>query len=452
MDGNQQTLSVASKGNSSPTKRPGSQLPAAALPLMSRIRSALAVERPGGDAVPVPRDRIVLVTLGFPKFSETFIADKFLALADRGWDVHVAALRSDASQWTFFPEIQTRGDLRERLHVSRDLDQTLRSLNPKLIHFEFGSLARDWIHATRPVRAKTIVSFRGFDICHLGLDDSSFYRRVWKEADAIHLVSNSLWKRARVRGCPPNKPFFIINDAADEDFFTNDQRVYREGLGTAERPLRILSVGRLVWQKGYEYAIQAVNRLASEGISLEYRIIGDGDQRSAVLYTAHDLGIEHSVKLLGALPKKAVKGEMLQADVFLLASVTEGFGVSVIEAQATGLPVVCSDADGLVENVADGVTGFVVARRDPEALATKLKVLTRDRALRQRLGEAGRERAGAKFRLQNQLQQIEQMYRQVVDVRYQARQMSQELLAEDPPNYPRDEQQVWQQEATFSEP
>ena len=451
--GHQQKLFVATKAAGSSTKRSGNQLIAAALPLAARIRNAVRMEQDKTDVAPVPEGRVVLATLEFPKFSETFIVDKFLSLARRGWDVHLAALKSDRSQYAFFPELEADSDLRERVHISPDLDNTLRTLKPKLIHFEFGSLGRDWIMTGRSNQAKTIVSFRGFDICLLGLNDPAFYSSVWQEADAIHLVSRSLWHRATARGCPPSRRHFVIYDAADESFFDDDAegRAYRDGVGTPERPLRILSVGRLVWQKGYEYALQAVAQLADDGISFEYRIIGDGDQRSATMFAMHDLGIEDSVKLLGALPKQRVKSEMLEADLFLQASLTEGFGVSVAEAQAVGLPVVCSDADGLPENVLDGSTGFVVPRRDPGALAEKLRLLAVDRDLRQRLGEAGRARAAAEFRLQEQMARIEEMYRQVLDLRYQAALLNRALLAEGRPQYEPNHANMLEQELAFME-
>ncbi len=79
------------------------------------------------------------------------------------------------------------------------------------------------------------------------------------------------------------------------------------------------------------------------------------------------------------------------------------------------LPVVCTDADGLPENVADGETGFVVPRRNPAALAEKLEVLWRDPALRERMGKAGRRRVLEKFRLVDQLNRFERFFEQVLE-------------------------------------
>jgi colanic acid/amylovoran biosynthesis glycosyltransferase len=78
------------------------------------------------------------------------------------------------------------------------------------------------------------------------------------------------------------------------------------------------------------------------------------------------------------------------------------------------LPVVCSDADGLSENVADGQTGFVVPRRDARALADKLAVLADDPDLRRRLGEAGRQRVLTRFQRSDQIAALDHFYRSVL--------------------------------------
>jgi colanic acid/amylovoran biosynthesis glycosyltransferase len=101
------------------------------------------------------------------------------------------------------------------------------------------------------------------------------------------------------------------------------------------------------------------------------------------------------------------------ADVFLHPSISEGFGVVVLEAQSMALPVVCTDADGLKENVVDGVTGFVVLRRNPQALAEKLKTLMRDSALRLQMGYAGRNRVVTSFRVEDQISAWEQFFQSI---------------------------------------
>ncbi|HUO52957.1 MAG TPA: glycosyltransferase, partial [Gemmatimonadaceae bacterium] len=128
----------------------------------------------------------------------------------------------------------------------------------------------------------------------------------------------------------------------------------------------------------------------------------------------YQLGLVDRVTLCGAQPPALIRDEMLRADVFLHAAVSEGFGNAVMEAQSMMLPVVCTDADGLRENVSDGESGLVVPRRDPRALADAMARLAPEPALRQRMGESGRKRVLVKFRLADQIAAFGALYERVL--------------------------------------
>jgi colanic acid/amylovoran biosynthesis glycosyltransferase len=405
--------------------------------------------------------RIVLVVSSFPKLSETFIVNKFLGLLDRGWDVHVKCRPSPETEWRHFPGLAQRPDLRRRIHINRALDRRwlvalkfpfvllrclvtnttgtlsylykgcsafgfdvlrrfyldaeILALNPNLLHFEFGSLAAQRMYLKDLLGCKVIVSFRGYDLNYVGLEADDYYADVWRQADALHLLGEALWLQAQRRGCPPDKTLALIPPALDSKLFDRDVREHHEAVGTPERPFRILSLGRLEWVKGYDYALQAVKLLVEQGLACEYRIIGDGQEFEAVAFARYQLGLENEVQLTGSLsPDEALKN-MQWADVFLHSAVSEGFCNAVLEAQAMGLPVVCTDAGGLPENVADGETGFVVARRNPQKLADKLSLLASRPELRQRMGQGGRKRVQKLFRLEDQLGNFESLYRKVLE-------------------------------------
>jgi len=298
------------------------------------------------------------------------------------------------------------------------------------VHFEFGALATERMDLRELLGCRITVSFRGYDLNFVGLDQPGYFDAVWAGAAGLHFLGEDLWRRARRRGCPPDRFHMLIPPAIDVDFHKRDEaELSRKSEGS--RPLRILSVGRLEWKKGYENALLAIRRLLDRGVACEYRIVGDGDYLPAVAFMRRQLVLEGVVEVLGALPREDVRQEMQSADVLLHSAVSEGFCNAVIEAQSMELPVVCTDADGLRENVADGETGFVVPRRDPEALAAKLEVLARDPALRQRMGKAGRKRVLMNFRLSDQLDRLEDFYRQVLNgVRADA---GREESAEPPP-------------------
>jgi colanic acid/amylovoran biosynthesis glycosyltransferase len=295
------------------------------------------------------------------------------------------------------------------------LDEPLISQVPKLIHFEFGSLAVGRMYLKELLGCKTIVSFRGSDLNCVGLDNPDYYKEVWEKADALHLLGGDLWRRAQRRNCPSDKPRALIAPAIDLDFFDPGARQHTAVAGSPERPLRILSVGRLEWKKGYDYALEAVKLLKDSGVNYSYRIIGHGEYLESVSFTKHQLRLS-GVELLGARPRSEVRTQMLTADVFLHAAVCEGFCNAVIEAAAMRLPVVSSDADGLSENVIDGETGFVVPRRDANALCEKIALLASRPQLRQALGQAGRERARTHFRLEQQISAFNQLYERVISL------------------------------------
>jgi len=399
---------------------------------------------------------LALVVPVFPRISETFIVSKFLGLLERGWDVHIVAQKFDTQVWAAYPQLQKKPSAKRRVHstwphqpiglaamlflpgllfslftapcrtfryfrrgwgrfgwgILRQfyLDLPLIRLGPDIVHFEFGSLAVGRTHLKDLLDVKLSVSFRGYDLNYLGLDQPDFYGQVWNSLDGAHFLGEDLWQRAQMRGAPLALPHALIPPAIEIGAFPPAPPTAIGKLGTQGRPLRILSVGRLHWKKGYEYALQAVKTLIDQGIHCKFRIIGDGDRQAALFFARHQLGLTGVVDFLGGLPHNQVIEHLNWADVFLHAAVSEGFCNAVLEAQAVGLPVVCSDADGLRENIADGVTGFAVSRRDPHAMAEKLRLLAADGRLRQRMGQAGRMRAEGHFRLEQQMDAFEKFY------------------------------------------
>jgi colanic acid/amylovoran biosynthesis glycosyltransferase len=404
--------------------------------------------------------RVCLVVQSFPKASETFLVNKFLGLRERGWDVHVVCASSAEAEWQRFARLAEDPSIRGRVHkawpsrprwlaaaltvpslfvttlrstrgtcryVTRGfrrfgvdvfrrlyLDAAIVAVKADLIHFEFGALAADRVYLGDLLGAKTVVSFRGYDLNLSGLDDDQWYEGVWRDADRLHLLGHDLWRQARRRGCPSDKFHTLISPAIDSEFFDPGERTPAPVVGTSERPLRVLSVGRLDWRKGYEYSMAAVAQLEASGVCCEYRIVGEGEYLEPVAFARHQFGLDDVVDLRGVADRDEVRRHLRWADVYLHAAVSEGFCNSVVEAQAMALPVVCSDAGGLPENVVDGVTGFVVPRRTVAPIAEALERLARSPDLRRTLGEAGRRRAVERFNLADQIAAFERLYRETL--------------------------------------
>jgi colanic acid/amylovoran biosynthesis glycosyltransferase len=278
-------------------------------------------------------------------------------------------------------------------------------------HFEFGvyGVHAYYLKKIFPER-KFIISFRGYDLNYIGLADPNFYKNVWDNFDGFHFLGNDLKHRAIKRGYPGSKNETIIPPAIDTSVFNPGDRTK-----VSHNKLIILSVGRLTWKKGHEYGIRAVALLKAQNISFEYHIIGAGEHLQAIQFTISELGLENDVKLLGRKDAAEIRTALSTANVFLHPAVSEGFCNAVLEAQAMGVPVICTNADGLRENIEDSVTGFFVPKWDVQAMAEKLEWCWRNKEKLQDMGNAGIKRVHEKFRLDQQINSFDSFYRDLLE-------------------------------------
>jgi phosphatidylinositol alpha-1,6-mannosyltransferase len=156
----------------------------------------------------------------------------------------------------------------------------------------------------------------------------------------------------------------------------------------------LLTVARLLAcepGKGIDTVIRALPRLLDSFPNLYYVVIGDGDDRPSLEKLAVECGVAGRVLFPGSRAG-SLRGCYEAADVFVMPSRQEGFGIVFLEAMAAGKPVVGAACGGAIEAVADGETGFLIDYGDVPALETRLAALLADDGLRRRMGEAGRRK------------------------------------------------------------
>jgi glycosyltransferase involved in cell wall biosynthesis len=170
-------------------------------------------------------------------------------------------------------------------------------------------------------------------------------------------------------------------------------------------PVEILSVGRLVAFKGFEYLIEACEQLRQRSIQFHCEIIGDGPMREKLRHNIAELRLDGWVTLVGALPQDCVLEKLRGCDIFALASTTDDNGASdifptvILEAMASARPVVSTTLAGIPESVVDRETGLLVPAGESGLLADGLETLCRDGELRARYGAAGRARVEQHFQV-----------------------------------------------------
>ena len=178
----------------------------------------------------------------------------------------------------------------------------------------------------------------------------------------------------------------------------------------------ILHVGRQVAMKGTVYVIHAFARLAQQIPGVELVIIGDGPLRKRMQSLAQSLGLAKQIRFLGALPHQQVMTWMRKAAMLVLPSVrtrtgrNEGLGMVLLEAAATGVPMIGSRQGGIPEAIIDGETGLLVSERNYEELAAAMSALLNDSAMRLRMGQQARTLVERRFDIRRQTKKLERYY------------------------------------------
>src|SRR5258705_3054000 len=207
-----------------------------------------------------------------------------------------------------------------------------------------------------------------------------------------------------------------------DQFSHRADRVHRiyNGLDLAEfgradfsspRPL-IIAVGRLIPKKGFGDLVRACALLAERGKSFHCEIIGEGLLENELRRQVDELRLQNDVELTGAKPQAQLRGRLAAANVFVLPSVVDPDGgmdnlpTVIMEAMATGLPVVSTNIGGIPEMVVENETGFLVQPGDARALADAIETVINDCSSAARLGHSGCERARAFFSIEKNVREL----------------------------------------------
>ncbi|MBI3894345.1 MAG: glycosyltransferase family 4 protein [Acidobacteria bacterium] len=147
-------------------------------------------------------------------------------------------------------------------------------------------------------------------------------------------------------------------------------------------PIRVLGIGRLDWVKGFDILVQAVYLIKEERTipKLAVQIVGDGEEREPLQRMVQELGLVDCIGFNGECPNDLIPRFLQTADMLVVPSRTEGFGIVVLEGMCAGLPIVASATGGIPEIITHGRHGWLVPPENPRALAEALLSAIRDRA------------------------------------------------------------------------
>lgn len=384
-----------------------------------------------GDGLPAAPPTVLVYRNALLPFSETFIKEQVLAC--RRWrgvliGKHVLrGLSLDGLDVRMLWPVRSHALSRAWWKISRVFDTApspvvamLRRETPRLLHVHFGLDAIDAWPLARALAVPMLVTLHGYDICidrewweagHWGRRFRRYPQRFLALAASPHVhfvaVSQAIRRRAIAFGIPDEK-------ISVRYIGVDTRRFVPRGRPIAERERRVLFVGRLVEKKGCEHLIRAMAIVQASVPDARLVVAGDGPRGDDLRRLAATLRVDADFH--GALSSHQVQNELALARALCLPSVTaangdaEGFGLVLLEAQASGVPVVTSAQGGREEGVREGVTGFTFAECDHDRLAFHLmRILTEDN-ISTSMAAAGPQFVAESFDLARCTEALEMLY------------------------------------------
>lgn len=230
------------------------------------------------------------------------------------------------------------------------------------------------------LRGGDVPGFRPYDFKTFHKLIGPFLRVIWKHASAVIANSNGL--RDLALAFDPRFEIPIIPNGVDITRYTVPERDWSYP--------RLLSVGRIVHQKGLDLGLHALAQL--KDLDWQWSIAGDGPQLENLRSLAYELGIADRVRFLGWQSRDELTKRYQEANLFLFPSRHEGMPNAMLEAMATGLPVIATHIAGNEELVVEGQTGYLVETERADELCDALKKILVDSSLRKKMGAASHRR------------------------------------------------------------
>ena len=241
---------------------------------------------------------------------------------------------------------------------------------PDIFHIQWAKDVEKWLFLKEEFDVKMVLSLRGSHINYSPIanpDLATNYHNFFPKIDAFHAVSNVIGTKAQIYGADATK-ITTIHSLLPKSMFS----LFRQPKERKNQPLKIISVGRHHWVKGYSTALDACKLLKERQIPFQYTIVAGGVIPEELIFKRHQLDLKEEVLFMDELPQNKVFEMMQQSDALLLPSLEEGIANVVLEAMAIGTSVISTDCGGMNEIVISNKNGWTVPILNTEAFALAL--------------------------------------------------------------------------------
>jgi glycosyltransferase, family 1 len=231
---------------------------------------------------------------------------------------------------------------------------------PDIVHSHFYDISYMTLNALDGKYKHAITEHSSYINSDLSDKEIYKYGEMYRKADLVIAVSRSLCKRMdEIFGISP----LCINNIVDTDVF----KVKASSVNESQKPFRFVSVSNLVPQKRIDLVVSALSELVKAGKPANLIIVGDGQMRASIEAQIEELGLGKHVRMIGKVDREEICKQLSDSDCFVLASQSETFGVSYIEAIASGLPVIASKCGG-PEDFVNEENGILIEKDNLEEL------------------------------------------------------------------------------------
>ena len=277
------------------------------------------------------------------------------------------------------------------------ITDVLKESFPDVILCHYGPVALKILPIAKNLNIPVVIHFHGNDISS-SLRDKYYKWSIQKNSHhfaAAIVVGKKQYETALSLGFSERSLSVIPCGAPHELFKCRED--YRS------KAVRFICVSRLVPWKGVDYALKAFFEVANIFPEIELHIVGDGESKAGLMQLVNESETSSRVFFHNECSELEVRDLMVKSDVFIQLSLDhttgwfEGFGVSVTEACLSGLPVIVSNCGGLVDQIENGINGFVVAQRDVGETLSAMKELIESMELRETMGKNAHSIAKSKF-------------------------------------------------------
>ena len=298
--------------------------------------------------------------------------------------------------------------------------RVLRRDRPRILHLHFTSVLNPYSWMAKLLGAQQVYFTdhasqpEGFVAQRAPLPKRLAMRVIHAPLTGIVSVSGYGYRNFSALGLVPKERFHLVYNSVDMERAAaagGNGAEFRRRFGIPADRLVVTQVSWLIPEKGVDDFLAAVRQVMAAEPRAHFVLAGDGAHREALERTARETGIAPRVAFTGPVTDPLAEGLFAASDVVCqLSRWEEVFGYVNAEAMACGKPVLGTRVGGIPEIIQDGVTGFVVERRDVNAMADRILKLLRDPELRRRMGEAGREVCREKFNLKKNVAQLVAIY------------------------------------------